>query len=314
MVLEKSTETNIKLSVIVPVYNVETTLNSCLESIFSQHVADMEVILIDDGSTDGSAEICNQWSEREERLTVIHQINGGLSQARNTGISRAHGQYITFVDSDDVIIGNTYAGLLDILAEHPEYDMLEYGVSLHHGSCRQRRMSFGDVTYTDMKEYWIQTEAYRHAYAWNKIYRKKLFDNVRFPVGKLFEDIYTLPLLLEKASCVVTTSQGLYGYCDNPRGLTALAGGAAHEQLLDAQLQMFARLTDYEDTKAMSRYYLFLLNRQITVCRLTGKRPVLPYYRARLLQEFGYVELIKIGVLRLVGVGGVCRLFRMMKR
>ncbi|KXB83602.1 glycosyltransferase, group 2 family protein [Prevotella sp. DNF00663] len=311
--LEKSTKTNIELSVIVPVYNVEDTLNRCLESIAGQQILAMEIILVDDGSTDGSADICHQWKEKDDRVVVVHQSNAGLSAARNVGIAIAHGRYITFVDSDDVVSDHTYSQLLNILAQHAEYDMLEYPVSLHHDSDDQCVLSFQEAVYTDMTMYWFQTEAYRHAYAWNKIYRKSLFDDVKYPVGRLFEDIYTLPILLKKASCVATTSQGLYGYHDNPKGLTALADGAAYEALLDAQLNVFNGLVNYKDSEALSRYYLHLLNIQITVCRLTGKQPILLDYRAKVLNEFNWIGKLKIVLLRLLGIKFVCRLFSIVK-
>lgn len=96
------------LSVIVPVYNVEKYLQECVDSILAQDVEDMEVILVDDGATDGSGKICNEYAEKDKRVTVIHKENGGVSTARNAGLDIARGKYITFVDSDDYLLPNTF--------------------------------------------------------------------------------------------------------------------------------------------------------------------------------------------------------------
>ena len=94
---------SVMLSVVVPVYNVEETLDRCVDSILKQGVDNMEIILVDDGSLDGSPALCDAWSKRNERIKVIHKSNGGLSDARNAGIEQARGGYVTFVDSDDYI-------------------------------------------------------------------------------------------------------------------------------------------------------------------------------------------------------------------
>ena len=94
---------SVMLSVVVPVYNVEETLDRCVDSILKQGVDNMEIILVDDGSLDGSPALCDAWSKRNERIKVIHKSNGGLSDARNAGIEQARGEYVTFVDSDDTL-------------------------------------------------------------------------------------------------------------------------------------------------------------------------------------------------------------------
>ena len=102
-----------KLSVVIPVYRVESTLDRCVESVLRQHVDDMEVILVDDGSPDRCPQLCDEWARRDSRIRVVHKPNGGLSDARNAGIDIATGDYIAFVDSDDWIADDTYAPLLE---------------------------------------------------------------------------------------------------------------------------------------------------------------------------------------------------------
>ena len=105
------------LSVIIPVYNVEETLDRCVESVLKQRVDDMEVILVDDGAPDKCPEMCDHWAAKDQRIRVIHKPNGGLSDARNAGIDMACGDYITFVDSDDWIADNTYPPLIDQMGD-----------------------------------------------------------------------------------------------------------------------------------------------------------------------------------------------------
>ena len=175
------------------------TLNRCVESVLSQAVNGLEVILVDDGSPDACPQLCDAWQLREARVCVIHQSNRGLSAARNAGLDIAQGDYVTFVDADDYLSPHTYQPLLD---------------------------EMGDArTYTDMSAYWLESQAYLHTYACNKLYRRSLFSSVRFPEGKVFEDAYTLPHLLRQVRQLKTTSKGSYHYCDNPQGLTATARG-----------------------------------------------------------------------------------------
>lgn len=188
------------LSVIIPVYRVEHTLQRCVESVLSQGVDNMEVILVDDGSPDNCPVLCDGWAEKDARVKVIHKDNGGLSDARNAGIEMATGDYLSFVDSDDYVEDDTYPALLQIMAEHPDYDLLEYPIV--------NRLSLEDRTYQQTQEYWLDTKAYLHTYAWNKIYRRHLFDDIRFPVGKIFEDVYTFPQLLRAATTIAIHANG----------------------------------------------------------------------------------------------------------
>lgn len=245
-----------KLSIIIPVYRVEDTLDRCVESVLGQCVDEMEVILVDDGSPDQCPAQCDRWAEKDTRIRVFHKENGGLSDARNAAIDIAQGDYITFVDSDDYLEANTYKPLLQ---QMEDADILEYSIS--------DRLPLPDRTYTDMNEYWLTGQAYMHTYAWNKIYRRKLFEKIRFPKGKVFEDAYTLPLLLKEVRKLKTTSCGFYHYCDNSQGITATATGQQLRQLLEAHLTNGMPIDD--------TYYMHLLNIQIDVCEQTTDEPIL---------------------------------------
>lgn len=294
------------LSVIIPAYNVERTLGRCVESVLGQDVGDMEVIIVDDGSTDGTGDVCDSYGGRKG-VTVVHQRNGGLSEARNKGLDVAKGELITFVDSDDYLEAGTYKRLVEMMEQHPTYDILEYSVRKEDGENVLFSLNLPDREYTDMTQYWFDGRAYSHCYAWNKIYRKKLFDNVRFPKDKKFEDVYTLPLLLRNAGKVVTTHLGLYHYTYNTEGITVGADGDALFELLKAHLPLINDKT-LRSYNGFEEYYYHVLNIQISTYVESGndgyiQLPTLPYHHRW-----------KLKLLHLLGMKQLCRLFRKAKR
>lgn len=289
-----------KLSIIIPVYNVQKTLVKCVESILRQGLHDYELILVDDGSTDGSAALCDHIGATNQEVVVCHQPNGGLSEARNKGIELAGGEYITFVDSDDFVDTQTYPKLMQLIDDHPEYDVVEYPVMEHYGNPhRQRLLSFKETTYTDVKTYWLRCQAYRHTYAWNKIYRRRLYDNVRFPPGKSFEDALTYPRLLAHAKRIHTTPCGLYYYCFNPQGITGNATGKDLQNLLAAHLRILPGCHDAD-------YYAQVLDIQLDVCEKTGAAPLLP--------RLPYDHTPKLMLLKLIGLKRLCQLNKMIHK
>lgn len=289
------------LSIIIPVFRVEQTLDRCVESIVGQTLADIEIILVDDGSPDNCPAMCERWKEKDPRIAVIHKANGGLSDARNAGIDMAGGEYITFVDSDDTVDTGTYRELMDIM--QPEYDILEYPVFWHYGARQQKRLTFKPQVFRNAHDYWFQAKAYTHTYACNKIYRKKLFDGTRFPKGKLFEDCYLLPQLLLKAKCVATTNRGMYYYYHNSSGITAQADGRALEMLLEAHISNNLPKDD-------PVYYMHIANIQIDVARLTGKQPVLANLHVRDTGRLPLTSRIKAIFINIFGINRLCRIYQ----
>ena len=294
-----------KLSVIIPVFQVATTLERCVESVLSQDYADMEVILVDDGSTDQSPTLCDELAAKHPQVHVIHQTNKGLSAARNTGIELSKGTYITFIDSDDTMGSNTLKLLMTELEQHPEYDILEYPVYLFYQSHKQKILTFPQQTYQDMTTYWIDGKAYEHTYACNKIYKRTLFQNVRFPEGRVFEDAFTLPQLLKKCHTIATTSKGMYYYYWNPKGITANAKGEELTQLLESHVVMLNQLKNNCTPKALKTYYEKVLNIQIDVCEMTTNSPSLPEI------DFGWkCGSTKLFLKKIFGIRGLCKLYK----
>ena len=137
------------LSIIVPVYNVELYIAECIDSILAQTFKDWELILVDDGSKDNSGKICDEYAQKDSRIKVIHKKNEGLSSSRNTGLDNISGKFVTFVDSDDVILGeDTLQKLIDIFVDDQELDILQYDV-IHK---------------------WQSTEEHKRTYPFNDIF------------------------------------------------------------------------------------------------------------------------------------------------
>ena len=210
------------VSVIVPVYNVEKYLDRCMKSIVRQTYNNLQIILVDDGATDKSGAICDVWRKRDPRITVIHQKNGGLSNARNTGIKHASGEYLTFIDSDDVIALNMIEQLI-CLIEAENADLSICGV-LHIFDENSIRFGqdIGDVVSFDRKsaimEMWYQNSFLPSA--WGKVYKKDLFDNLEFTEGILFEDIDIMHELFWLCKKIVYKNIPLYGYVHRENSIT----------------------------------------------------------------------------------------------
>ena len=284
-----------ELSIIIPVYNVEKTLRRCVESVLRQSFQNFEMILVNDGSTDNSATMVDEIARTDNRISVIHQCNQGLSAARNTGIKAAKGEYITFIDSDDFIAQDTYKGVMKLLNAHPKYDILEFSVIEKYGSKAQHPLILDDCVYQNKQEYWLKGQAYRHTYAWNKIYRRELFADIEFPKGRNFEDAHTLPKLMTAAKTIATTSLGTYYYCWNDAGITANANGQDLTSLLEAHLAYING-----NNKIDATYYTHVLNIQLDVYEATKAVPLLP-----IRPFYGNLKLI---LLHLLGIKCLCKL------
>lgn len=208
-----------KLSIIVPVYNVRQYLNKCVDSILAQTFRDFELIIVDDGSIDGSGEICDEYAKKDSRIKVIHQQNAGQSCARNFGIKFATGDYIGFSDSDDWIEPEMYEKMLKV-AETQKADIV---------ICRLQTVSEKGkdiIEVTGYKEFitmdrWEATreilkDDLMRSYPVNKIYRRSLFRGITFPLFRYFEDTSTIYKLIYKANKIVTTPYIGYNYRLNP--------------------------------------------------------------------------------------------------
>lgn len=323
------------LSIIIPVYRTHDTLQRCMESILGQTFTDYEVILVDDGSPDDCPQLCDEYAEKDKRISVIHKENGGLSAARNAGIAQARGEYITFVDSDDAIGKDTLRLLMQELAEHPRTDILEYPMMERMGNPkRQSLLSFNPKEYHDATDYWLGENVYNHAYACNKIYRRELFRHIRFPEGKCFEDTLTTPLLIGlvptehglTSPCIRVTNVGLYLYMWNDKGITATARYEDLYCLYSAHMRslvsLFQKMEGKENKMAekyhdsLQQFLLSILNVLIDMYNASGhfEQPDELVSKVKWLHKQHLVTSYKLKLLLLLGYRHVCRLFNIVHK
>ena len=204
------------ISVIVPIYNVEKYLEKCIDSIINQTYKNLEIILIDDGSTDKSGNICDKYKKYDSRIVVIHENNCGLSYARNKGLDLAKGQLISFVDSDDslelnmleVLMNNMYKYDSDISICNYFYIKDNDKKICVNNSNLKDFSSFGrekfDNIYNEYKSLAVVV--------WNKLYKREIFDEIRFPNGKIYEDAFVICDILDNSKRVSYTLKPLYNY------------------------------------------------------------------------------------------------------
>ena len=205
------------VSIVVPVYNVEKYLRECVDSLLAQDFQDCEILLVNDGSTDSSPAICEEYARRDGRIRVIHQENQGLSAARNTGIDAAQGEYLLFVDSDDYLPEGALSHLHALAVEHnADFVAGTFLRLFDNGSIRPARTRdpiHGVEVYTgyDKMDNYIRVPKQTNSVT-GKLFARELFRQTRFPVGRLFEDVFVTFHLVHDAKCLVLTETPSYVY------------------------------------------------------------------------------------------------------
>lgn len=196
------------ISIIVPVYKVEAYLEDCVNSLLCQTLENIEIILIDDGSPDRCGEMCDVYAAKDMRIRVIHQENQGLSAARNAGIDAAQADYLMFVDSDDWVdpefCSHPYELALQHNADFVVFQFERINKSFHQ--CTEKSGIKGEAHIQ-----WLMLNS-AGVMVWNKLYHRKLFENVRFPVGKLFEDSAITHIIAHYAQIIYYSERSLYHY------------------------------------------------------------------------------------------------------
>lgn len=279
-----------KLSVVIPVYRVEAFLEKCVSSVLAQEDVDLEVILVDDCSPDGCGALCDRLAEDDNRIKVVHRsINGGLSAARNTGIVQATGDLLTFVDSDDWLAPGTYAPNVELM-EQQGADCIEFPVAVRHGSTSAEDFipSLGAPTGTFAE--WYEHRGYMHSYAWNKIFRRDLWGDTRFPEGKYFEDIMTVPYVLHRAKRIVASTAGRYYYCvANGEAITQQPSLKKEQDLTEGNIRLFEFAASHYHFSDATLYHHFreILNRQIGLLKIGGDL-ILPEFKVK--WEYAFLQ------------------------
>lgn len=201
-----------KLSVIVPVYNVEQYIHKCVDSILSQTYADFELILVNDGSPDNCGKICDEYASKDNRVKVIHKQNGGVSEARNIGLDAVTGEYISFIDPDDWIDKDMYEQTLGYMANN-DLDIVCFDVEeVRTNKSFVRYKYAGNKSFTSYEAlYEILIDGIDNSPC-NKIYKKYTWEGVRFPVGRRFEDVATIYKTFHNAKTVGYMRKAYYHY------------------------------------------------------------------------------------------------------
>lgn len=222
-----------RISVIVPVYNVAAYLPQCLDSILAQDHEDLEVLVVDDGSTDGSAEICDRYAQQDGRVRVIHQKNAGAAAAKNTALRAATGTYLSFVDSDDYLQPQVYGHMLHLL-QSQQADVAQFNFQdVYKTHTEQQRLWQGQGQ-MDSQQYLLRfLEDWTCALLWNKLYRREIFDGVFFEEGHKIDDEYFTYRGFLKERKIVWDERIIYNYRKRASSVMA-STQAAEQRLLDA--------------------------------------------------------------------------------
>lgn len=318
-----------KLSIVIPIYRTQDTLDRCIESILRQTFTDYEMILVDDESPDMCPQRCDEYAKQDCRIKVIHKQNGGLSDARNAGLEIAQGEYITFVDSDDSIATDTLQPLMDQLAQRPHIDILEYPIIERVGHpTREHILSFIPKDYHNTVSYWLGEKAYSHTYACNKIFKRKLFEGIRFPKGKNFEDVLTIPQLIGLIPSdaipytlqIRVTNVGRYLYYWNNKGITM---NAKYNDLLNlyigqtlSLIQLCKKLKGKEAEllslygEAMEDFMTKILNVLLDLYELSGEYETAPPLINKLewIKQYVPIKTLKLRMLLIFGYKKLCKI------
>lgn len=252
------------VTIIVPVYKVEEYLSRCVDSILSQTYTNLEILLINDGSPDNCGEICEEYAKLDNRIRVVHKKNGGLSDARNVGLELAKGDYITFLDSDDWIHSEYIKMLYEILSSTQSDISICNFVKTSVENVSVNNLNTEEVVYSNI-------EALEQMYgelniqiitAWGKLFKKGLFDNIRFPVGRIHEDEFTTYKLIYKANKIVLTNAELLYYWQRNDSIMGTGFNLKHKlDLIDAYTEraQFFQQVGLDDLCAETCKSLFII-------------------------------------------------------
>lgn len=259
-----------EISVIVPVYKVEKFIHRCVDSILCQSFRNFELILVDDGSPDSCGKICDRYAENDNRIHVIHQRNGGLSAARNTGIdyvmanSKSH--WLAFVDSDDWLHPD-YLKVLYNTAESALCKISACGFFRTEGEALPAEQDYSIQLLSADDYYCGEIHDGVTAVAWNKLYHRSLFKDLRYPIGKLHEDEFTTYLAVYQAKKIGVTNAQLYAYYQNAEGIMRSEWSPRRMHVLEAFEQQIASAKEWNNSRLLckiSEQYIYSVYDHLT--------------------------------------------------
>lgn len=252
------------ISIIVPVYKAEKYLDRCVESIVSQTYTNLEIILIDDGSPDNCPKMCDKWAKKDSRIKVIHKENGGAASARNAGLEAVTGDYIGFVDSDDYIDENMFSDLISsVCTNNSDIAICNTNDLDSNGNIALRSLNINDVIVDKYSLITLKKGGFFGAVLWNCLFKKELWDNIRFPEYRKHEDVAVLPYVYYKANKISFVDKALYYYSFVDDSI--MNSGFSEKDLVlieiyDKKLDFFKNDTHYDEifigALSMLRYIL----------------------------------------------------------
>ncbi|MDR0231322.1 MAG: glycosyltransferase family 2 protein [Dysgonamonadaceae bacterium] len=256
-----------KVSVIVPVYNVEAYLRKCLDSIVNQTYSDLEIILVNDGSTDNSLSILREYEKADNRIIIIDQPNGGQSKARNEALDIMTGDHICFVDSDDYLDTTTIKGVMDLIDAFGDADMIGFPfVRVHEDGTVYP--SDHPITESFVKKYDIKTvkEIYYGISpweVWGRIFKSSVFQNIRFPEGRVYEDTWIFPEIHSTVKSIGYSTSGKYYYLQRDGSTMRKPSLANFKMRMESERRFFDHLYLHTNPiisrTVLSREYHFIL-------------------------------------------------------
>lgn len=263
------------ISVIIPVYNVETYLEECVTSVREQTYQNLEIILVDDGSTDHSGEMCDAFAKMDDRIKVIHKQNGGLSDARNAALPLVCGTYVGYVDSDDTIAKNMYETLLNMAEQYQAdiavctHDIMGQNTVLEEQNV-MGQIYTGEVFLKKYIDAFDQEEVDVTPAVWQRLYHKSVIENLTFPNGRCYEDVVWSAQAFHQSQKVVYTETPFYHYRIRKDGITQIDRTREYiaERAVRDTLAAFTELQQYLEKlkleelkeKIAYHYYYLILN------------------------------------------------------
>ena len=258
------------ISVIVAVYNAENYLNRAIDSILNQTYKNIEVILVDDGSTDRSSQICEEYAMADNRVRVIHKENGGLCSARNSGIENAKGKYIAFVDNDDAINEKFIEVLHKVCVDYDcDIAQCDFLMTLDDSVFLPPQETM-DVNIYDrhqvMHEFCKESNLMKYWVVWNKMYRKELFQNIRYPVGRIHDDMFTTHRLLWESEKVAVINLYLHYYFQRNGSITGVKNSI--KERIDVIDALREEMIFFKERGLEDEYAFMLIKLYCTICEV----------------------------------------------
>lgn len=246
------------ISVIVPSYNVAPYLQRCVDSLIGQTYSDLEIILVDDGSTDDTGILCDRIAEGDSRIKVIHKENGGLSDARNAGIDIATGEFYSFIDGDDFIEPDTYEVMIKEMSD-PQVSIVAGGFAITDVQGNTRISMSPERQYLTKEEAFMDLlggNNYITQSSCNKLFRSSLFEKIRYKKGILNEDMEILPRLLDVSNGVVLLNKAIYHYIKKPGSITTADYSMERFRAIEVERDIYLMCRDkYPRLEPYASYY-----------------------------------------------------------